>query len=147
MKPWWIPLAIAGVLIPCSAWAEALSVAVPTANFREGPSTKHGVLYTADRFYTVEVLERKEDWVKTRDFEGDVAWISEKLLEKRRAGVIKVPCAIVREMPDKDSAVAFKLDRGEGIEIKGNEGAWLNVVDAEGHKGWLHRDVVWGLDL
>lgn len=144
MNRWWIPLAIAGCLLSATASAEMLTVVVDTANFRDGPSTEHDVLYTADRYYTVEVLERKDDWIKTRDFEGDVAWVAARLLEKKNAVVALVPCAIVRQTPDKDAPVVFKVNRGEGLLVNSRQGAWIEVTNTDGTKGWVHRDVVWG---
>ena len=144
MKSWWIPIVIAGCLVSGVASAEMLTVTVDAANFRDGPSTKSDVLYTADKYYTVEVIEKKDDWVKTRDFEGDIAWIAARLLEKKNAVVVHVPCAIVRESPDKDAPIVFKVDRGEGMMVSKRQGAWLQVTNVDGAKGWVHRDVVWG---
>lgn len=144
MKTWWIPLALAGCLLSGSAFAEMLTVVVDVANFREGPSTKAAVLYTADKYYTVEVIEKKDDWVKTRDFEGDVAWVAAHLLDKTTSVVVHVPSALVREGPDKQTPVVFKVDRGEGMMVHGRQGSWLEVTNVAGAKGWVHRDVVWG---
>lgn len=144
MKSWWIPLVMAGCLISGAARAELLSVAVDTANFRDGPSLEHDVLFTAQKYYAVEVIEKKGDWVKARDFEGDVAWIAARLLKKQEAVVVQVPCAIVRQEPDKNSPIAFKVDRSEGMSVHARQGAWLQVTNMDGAKGWVHRDVVWG---
>ena len=146
MKSWWIPLVMAGCLVSGAARAELLAVAVDSANFRDGPSLKHDVLFTAEKHYAVEVIKKEGDWVKTRDFEGDVAWVAARLLEKKQAVVVQVPCAIVREGPDKDTPVAFKVDRSEGMIVHARQGAWLQVTNVDGAKGWVHRDVVWGDD-
>ncbi len=144
MNRWWIPLVIAESFVSQTAWAEMLTVNVDTANFREGPSTKHEILYTADKYYTVEVIEKKKDWVKTRDFEGDIAWVSAALLTQKNAVVVRVPCAIVRQGPSPQTPVVFKIDRGEGMMVSKQKGAWLSVTNVDGAKGWVHRDVVWG---
>jgi SH3-like domain-containing protein len=141
---WWIPLTLAGCLLSGTAWAEMFAVVVEKANFREAPSTKSAVLYTADKYYAVEVIEKQEDWVKTRDFEGDVAWVAAHLLEKKACVVVRVPSALVRESPDKDSPVVFKVDRGEGMMVNSRQDPWLHVTNVDGAKGWVHRDVVWG---
>ncbi|HNS99251.1 MAG TPA: SH3 domain-containing protein [Polyangiaceae bacterium] len=139
----WIALSVAGTLLSGTAWAEILAVVVDKANFREGPSTQSAVLYTADKYFAVEVVEKKDDWIKTRDFEGDVAWIAAHLVEKKSCVVVRVPSALVRENPTKDSPVVFKSDRGEGMMVMRRQGSWLHVVNPDGAKGWVHRDVVW----
>ncbi|MCU0690614.1 MAG: SH3 domain-containing protein [Polyangiaceae bacterium] len=139
-----MPLSLTAALMSTVAWAEMRAVAVPTANFREGPSTQHDILFSADRYYPVEVLERVDGWVKTRDFEGDVAWVAEWLLVAQPSVVVKVPCAIVREGPSKDVPIAFKVERGEALERGKRQGEWLQVTDVDGRKGWVHQDVVWG---
>lgn len=144
MKSWWIPFTLAGCLLSGTALAEMLTVAVDVANFREGPSTKAAVLYTADKYYTVEVIEKKDEWVKTRDFEGDIAWVAAHLLDNKTSVVVHVPSALVREGPDKQTPVVFKVDRGEGMMVHGRQGSWLQVTNVAGAKGWVHRDVVWG---
>lgn len=136
-------LALASLLVTSTAWAEMLSVAVDRANFREAPSTKAAILYTADKYYSVEVLERKDDWIKTRDFEGDIAWVAAFLVEKRDSVVISVPTALVRKSPDKNSPVVFKADRGEGMRVILRQGQWINVASSDGMVGWVHREVVW----
>lgn len=135
---------MAGTLLSSTALAEMLCVAADMVNFREGPSTKSAVLYTADKYFTVEVIERKDDWVKTRDFEGDIAWVAAHLLEKRSSVVVHVPSALIRESPDKEAPIVFKVDRGEGMVVHAKQRAWLQISSATGSKGWVHRDVVWG---
>jgi len=137
---------MAGCLVSGAAHAELLTVNVDTANFRDGPSLKHEVLFTADKYYAVEVLEKKKDWVKIRDFEGDEAWVAKRLLVDKRAVVVQVPCAIVRQGPDKKTPIAFKVDRSEGLVVHEQKGAWIEVSYIDGAKGWVHRDVVWGDD-
>ena len=136
-------LLLALSFLSTSAWAELRAVSVNTANFRDGPSTKDEIVYSADKFYAVEILKVKDGWAQTRDFEGEVAWVAERLLTKQRAVVVKVACAIIRAEPDMKSDKAFKLDRGEGMRVLGRKGVWLHVKDDQGREGWVHRDVVW----
>lgn len=144
VKTWWIPLSLACALLSTSALAEMLSVKVDRANFRDGPSTTAPVLYTADKYFAVQVVERQKEWVKTKDFEGDIAWVAAHLLENTSAVVVHVESALVRQGPDKQNAVVFKVGRGEGVRVLGRQGSWLQVTNVDDEKGWIHRDVVWG---
>lgn len=134
-----LPLFTAGV-----AQAEILSVKTASANFREAPNDKATVKYTADKFYPVEVLEKQAGWMKVKDFEGDVAWVSSKMLESQASIVIQVERANMRSNPSLTAPVVFKVERGEVFKIEKREGPWLKVVDARGDGGWIRDDMTWG---
>lgn len=140
-------LCAAAVTLSWSTWghAEMMSVKVPKANFREGPSTSHAVVYTADRNYPVQVMSCKGDWCKTKDFEGDVAWVAKRLLGKRPAVVVVVDEANVRGRPSQVGRVVYKAVRAEALRVRDRKGAWVEVQDAGGTAGWIHRSMVWGM--
>ncbi|AUX21920.1 peptide-binding protein [Sorangium cellulosum] len=132
------------VALPSVARAEILSVNVPVANFRAGPSTSEPVEFTATRYYPVKVLDREDGWCKIKDFEGDLAWVADRLLAKIKTIVIKVPRGNVREEPTTSAEVAFQAERGEVFKVLERKGRWLHVVDVEGEKGWVREDLAWG---
>ena len=113
-----LPLFAAG-----AAQAEILSVKTATANFREAPNEKAPVKYTADKYFPVEVLEKSAGWMKVKDFEGDVAWVSSKALDAQSAVVIQVDKANMRANPSLSAPVVFKVERGEVFKIDKREGA------------------------
>ncbi len=137
--------ALAGVAFasPASA-AELLSVKNESANFREGPGEKHAIVYSADRFYPVEVVEKKDAWVKVKDFEGDVAWVAERLLTKQETIVVEGDRVNVRDKAGTTAEIVFKAERGEVFKVEERQGKWLRVVDANGDGGWVRDDMVWG---
>ncbi|MFO0547838.1 MAG: SH3 domain-containing protein [Polyangiaceae bacterium] len=132
------------LLLPSLAWAEVLSVKSPTANFREKPTEAAKIKFSADRFFPVEVLERKVGWVKVKDFEGDEAWVAERLLSKTSSIVVTAEKANIREEPNTTSDVLFKVERGEVFKVEEQKGKWLKVVDARGDGGWIRQDMTWG---
>jgi SH3-like domain-containing protein len=139
-----LPLFLLPLFSAGAAQAEILSVKATTANFRESPSEKATVKYTADKFYPVEVLEKQAGWMKVKDFEGDVAWVSSKALDSQPSVVIHVERANMRTNPSTSAPVVFKVERGEVFKIEKREGDWLKVVDARGDGGWIRSDMTWG---
>jgi SH3-like domain-containing protein len=140
-----VALVVAAGALPASASAaEILSVKNESANFRDGPGDKHPILYSADKFYPVEVVEKKDGWAKVKDFEGDVAWVAERLLTKQETVVVEGDKVNVREKPNTTSEIAFKSERGEVFKVESHQGKWLKVVDANGDGGWIRDDMVWG---
>ncbi len=139
-----LPLFLLPLFAAGAAQAEILSVKTASANFREAPNEKATVKYTADKFYPVEVLEKQAGWMKVKDFEGDVAWVSAKALESQPSIVIQVERANMRSNPSLTAPVVFKVERGEVFKIEKREGPWLKVVDARGDGGWIRDDMTWG---
>jgi len=133
-----------GSLAASASAAERLSVKNESANFRDGPGDKHAIVYSADKFYPVEALEKKDGWVKVKDFEGDVAWVAERLLAKQETIVVEGDKVNVREKPNTTSEIAFKAERGEVFKVESHQGKWLKVTDASGDGGWIRDDMVWG---
>lgn len=134
----------ASTLAASASAAEIMSVKNESANFRDGPGDKHAIVYSADKFYPVEVVEKKDGWAKVKDFEGDVAWVAERLLAKQETVVVEGDKVNVREKPNTTSEIAFKSERGEVFKVESHQGKWLKVVDANGDGGWIRDDMVWG---
>ncbi|WP_437972077.1 SH3 domain-containing protein [Sorangium sp. So ce260] len=133
------------VALPSAVRAEMLSVKVPIANFRSGPSTSEPVEFTATRYYPVRVLEREDGWCKIKDFEGDLAWVADRLLARVRTIVIKAARGNIREAPTTSAEVAFQAERGEVFKVLDRKGRWLRVVDVKGGNGWVREDLAWGM--
>jgi len=132
--------------VPSIASAEMLSVKAQSANFRSSPNDKASIIYSADKFYPVEVVERKSGWVKVKDFEGDTAWVAERVLTKTQTIVIEAESANIREKPTTESEVVFKVAHGEVFKVAERKDDWVKVIDAHGDGGWIRADKTWGID-
>jgi SH3-like domain-containing protein len=142
LKP--LLLAIPVLLMSGAARAEIKSVKVPSANFREAPSTDANIMFSADRFYPVEIMKRENGWARVKDFEGDEAWVAERLLDDQEAVVISREKVNVREKGTTSSDIIFKAQRGEVFKVLGHEQSWLHIEDSNGEKGWIRDDMTWG---
>ncbi len=132
------------ILVPEVASAEILSVKATSANFREKPNEAAKIKFSADKFYPVEVIERKSGWAKVKDFEGDEAWVAERMLAKQSTIVVAVDRANIREKPQTNADVLFKVEKGEVFRIEERKDGWMKVVDAKGDGGWIRGDMTWG---
>jgi len=132
------------LLLPTIASAEMLSVKGTSANFRDKPNEAAKIKFSADRFYPVEVIEKKSGWARVKDFEGDEAWVAERLLAKQATVVISADRANIRENPNTSSDVLFKVERGEVFKIDERKEQWIKIVDGRGDGGWIRDDMTWG---
>jgi SH3-like domain-containing protein len=144
-KLWMLGLPL--LLAAGSASAETLSVKVASANFRARPHESAELKFTADKFFPVDVVEKKNGWVKVRDFEGDEAWVLEKTLGATPSVVVSTDKANIREVANTTSDVLFQVKRGEVFKIEERKENWIKVVDANGDGGWIREDMVWGEPL
>lgn len=138
-------LTLAMMLFSVQAWAEMRSVRVKTANFRDAPEPNADVLFTADQNYPVEVLERRRGWAKVKDFEGEVAWVAERLLHRQSAIVITVERVVVRDKPAADGKVVFRAEWSDAFAVKRQQAGWVLIEGNDGKQGWVTRDSTWGL--
>ncbi len=139
-------LAVAAVLMMTvtAHAAQRLAVNVPKANIRSGPGTKYEILWQAERYYPVVVIQKKGQWVLFRDFEKDEGWIKKNLLAKIPTVItVKSECNI-RSGPGTNFPIVFKTqDKGVPFKVLKTKGKWLQIQHADGDKGWIFKPLVW----
>jgi SH3-like domain-containing protein len=114
-------------------------------NVRSGPGARYSIDWVFERRgLPVEVVAEYEFWRKVRDIEGTEGWVHQNLLSPRRAVIVVGPVRDLKNDARADAADVARLEPdviGQLLECKGD---WCRL-DAEGYRGWLKRDEVWGL--
>ena len=138
-------LLVAALLVTAAsgpARAERLVVIAPKANVRSGPGIDHPVVWQLERYFPLEVIERRGKWCLFEDFEGDRAWIHDSLLGRMDAVVtVKTHCN-VRRGPGTDHPVVFQVGAGVPFQVLARQGRWLQVRHADGEEGWIAKSLV-----
>ena len=116
MKKFIAAATLALLLLPGMAFAQFLSVKGPKANFRQGPSVNEKIAYTADKYYPVKILKKDKGWVQVEDFEGEKAWVLEKLLSKQKSVVVKREKANIRQKASTKAKIIFNRLPGRGLQ-------------------------------
>jgi SH3-like domain-containing protein len=138
---------LAGVLAP---GADALArdmVAVdrPEINMRDGPGTGHTALWSLVRGYPLEVLGRKGDWYRVRDFERDIGWVYRPLTSSRKPHhIVKAKVANIRSGPGTRYRVRGKTVYGEVLRTLDKQRGWVKIRQEGGPVGWISRSLLWG---
>lgn len=128
------------------AYAERLSVSAETANIRSGPGTEgYEVLWKAELYYPIVVLEKSGEWVLFQDFEGDKGWINKKLVSDTPTVITIKNKSNVRSGPGTGSEypIVFTVEKGVPFKILEQKGEWVHVKHADGDEGWIHKSLVW----
>ena len=143
MKRILILIAIFTMAVAPAAMAEYVSVKVPVANIRSGPSEKSDLLWKVEKYHPLFVLEKKGAWYHFRDFEGDEGWIHSSLVDKEQTVITKKEDCNVRSGPGTQFDILFTAEAGIPFRVLKKQGSWLNVLYSDGDRGWLHQSLVW----
>ena len=112
-------------------------------NGRAGPGEDYPVEWTYERSgLPVMVVRESTEWIKIRDPEGDEVWVAKRMVGQRRTGITATNTQI-HAAPDSLSRVIADVDVGVVADLADCEGQWCQVR-ISGHKGWIHREVIWG---
>jgi SH3-like domain-containing protein len=118
-------------------------------NVRAGPTMDQDVNWIYTRAgLPVEVTAEWENWRRVRDSEGSEGWVYHSLLSGRRTAVItmkhKDDLATLYNRPDKESAVAARLEAGVVAQVKHCGNNWCRIV-GHGFDGWIEQQRLWGV--
>ncbi len=141
-------LALAGsIMISTSiniSAAEYVQVVKDGVNVRTGPSTSDPVYMELFEGYPLQVIEKKDDWIKVRDFENDSGWIYSPLTEKANTVIVSAESrANMRSGPGTSNAVVATLERGVVLNVIERQSEWVKVRHLSGTEGWIYAPLLW----
>ena len=141
-----LPFLLAIIAVVCGAFpaqAERLSVKANIANIRSGPNTSDAVIWQVEKYHPLNVVKKKGSWFLFEDFEGDRGWIHASLLVNTKTVIVKNDKCNVRSGPGTGNDIRFTVDKGVPFKVLAEKGKWLQVIHADGDKGWIHQSLVW----
>ncbi|MFO7838055.1 MAG: SH3 domain-containing protein [Desulfosalsimonadaceae bacterium] len=133
------------LLATAAAAAERMAVSVSVANIRSGPGSGHEVLWQAEKYTPVKVLDRDQsgEWCYFEDYEGTRAWLHENLLRKMDTVITKTGLCNIRSGPGTGQDVVFQAQEGVPFKVLDRKGDWIRMRHADGDTGWIHKKLVW----
>lgn len=140
-------VALFAALLPGIATAlDFRSVAVERAVLYDAPSLHAKKLYTADKYYPVEVIVSVESFVKVSDHAGELFWIEKNNLDTYRTVLVTAARADIRLSPDKNSPLVFQAERDVVLElVEEPRFGWAKVFHRDGQSGYVAISQVWGV--
>lgn len=140
----WLALLITLMAPSMAAAADKVSVANAEVNLRSGPGTQHAAQWLLSRGYPLEVIQRRGEWLKVRDFEGDEGWIHRSVTHRVPHHVVKADRAQLRKGPGTQHTRITTLERGEVLRTRHRDDRWVKVETIDGQSGWVARSLLWG---
>ncbi len=136
-------LTFVAILMATHAYAERLAVSVPKANIRSGPGAEYGIIWNCEKFFPIQVVEKKGPWRRFKDFEGDEGWIHISVVDKTPSVItVNTECNI-RSGPGTNYDILFKVEKGVPFKVLKKKDAWIEIQHADGDKGWIYQSLVW----
>ena len=117
------------------------------ANVRRGPGEDYPLLYQYQRKgLPLEVVAEYEQWRQVRDHEGSEGWMHARLLRNGRHVIIRQAANALplRNGASAGAGVVALLQSGAIARLRECAGSWCEI-EAEGYRGWLQRDNLWGV--
>ncbi|MEW6694812.1 SH3 domain protein [Tepidimonas thermarum] len=148
-----VPSAVARVLallvLLVGAWSahaqELVSVRSPVVNLRAAPGTEAEVLWQLKRGYPLLVLERRGDWLRVRDFEGDEGWVAARVTSDARYHVVKARTLNLRSGPGLEWQAVGTARYGDVLATVRRQGDWVQLRSPDGNGTvWAASDHLWG---
>ena len=115
---------------------------------RTGPGTRYPIDWVyRRRNLPVEIIDEFDTWRRIRDAEGTVGWVHQSMLQgKRFVLVTEANGILLRRDPQEDARSVARLEAGVIGRLETCGELWC-VVEADGFKGWLERNQVYGIYL
>ena len=114
-------------------------------NLRTGPGERYPIDWVLIRKgLPVEIVEEFDVWRKIRDFQGSEGWVHQRMLTGARNVLVEGGIRVFHAEPDAASPPVARAEAGVVARLIECRGPWCRV-EAQGIKGWLKRDEVWGV--
>lgn len=122
---------------------QRLSVQKNKINVRSGPGTNHEALWQAEKYYPLQIIDSKGEWVLFRDFEGYEGWAYKPLLGNKQTVVTKVNKANIRKGPGTEYPILFTAGKGVPFLVLESKKSWYKVSHSDGDMGWVFKTLTW----
>ena len=138
-------LTLIGLLV-LGTRTEALCIKDNKANLRQGPGKHYEKLWTVFKYMPFKQLERKGNWLRVKDLDGDIYWVYKKITTKKyMCAVIKNNKTKIRQGPGtKFSEVKWSpIDKFFSMKVLKIKNSWVHIEDSVGDRAWVYRRLVW----
>jgi SH3-like domain-containing protein len=126
-----------------AAASQRMAVKSKMANIRAKPSLQADMLWQVEKYYPLLILEKKGEWYRFKDFEGDVGWIHSSLVDNAPTVIVRVNRANVRADAGTQYDLVFDAEKGTPFKVLEKKGHWIKVQHEDGDGGWIFDSLVW----
>jgi SH3-like domain-containing protein len=122
---------------------QQLCIKAPRANLRAGPGPKFRVTWEVNRYMPLLQVAKDGDWIKVRDVDGDLHWVSDKVTTAQLDCVtVKAERANIRKAPNSKADTWFRVEKYTSFRRVGQTDNWVKI-EYEGETMWVAQSLVW----
>ncbi|WP_312567271.1 SH3 domain-containing protein [Comamonas sp.] len=138
-------LAVLGLAFSVAqAHAEFVSIAGSKVNVRQTPSTKAELAWELTEGYPMQVTQKKGNWLKVKDFEGELGWVYKPLTSQRAHHIVKAKTANMRTGPGTQHKKVATIHKYDLFKTMDKKNGWVKGKTSEGQVGWISKKLLWG---
>lgn len=121
------------------------SLRVDEVNLRAGPGERFPIDWVlVKKGLPVEIVQEFDIWRKIRDSQGTEGWVHQRMVTAARNVIVAGGVRTLHAEPEAAAPAVARAEPGVIARLLECRGLWCRV-EAEGIKGWLGRDEVWGV--
>lgn len=125
------------------AQAQQLCIKAPRANLRAGPGTDYRITWEVNRYMPLIQIDKKGNWVKVKDVDGDTHWVFESLVDAKLDCVtVQSKIANIRKGPSVNADKWFTVQKYTSFKRVGTKSKWVKI-EYEGQAMWVYFTLVW----
>lgn len=122
--------------------AEFVSISKDGINLRSGPDTKYATLYELPAGYPLQVLDKKGEWLKVKDYENDQGWVFASLVSRDPYVIVTVAEGNARSGPGTEHGKVGSVVKDVILKKVNQKGEWIQFEHPQ-LKGWINNKLVW----
>ncbi|MGD9946907.1 MAG: SH3 domain-containing protein [Desulfobulbus sp.] len=135
--------------LPLAVAAEMVSIAGEDINMRSAPGTDQPILWKLGSGFPLEVIAKKGDWLRVKDFEGSFGWVHRQTTQQTPYVIVRANKGTeqqinIRKEPNTDAEIVAKANYGVVFRVLATRGPWINVEHTQGVSGWVLGSLLWG---
>lgn len=132
----------AAATAPASS-GQQLCIKATRANLRAGPGPKFKVTWEVNRYMPLLQVATDGEWIKVRDVDGDLHWVSDKVTTAQLDCVtVKAERANIRKAPNSKADTWFIVEKYTSFHRVGQTDHWVKI-EYEGETMWVAQTLVW----
>lgn len=128
--------------------SEMKSIGPDPAVLYDAPTLRGTRVAIAPRGMPVDPVVAASDWVRVRDYSGQLSWVEKKALSDKRMLIVNTPAGTVATVrADAGDAASIVFQAYPGILLEMLEPAragWVRVKHRDGQSGYVAVSEVWG---
>ncbi|WP_284335657.1 SH3 domain-containing protein [Comamonas sp. NoAH] len=126
------------------AHAEFVSISGNKVNIRASASTKSDITWELTDGYPMQVMQKRGNWLKVKDFEGELGWVYRPLTGKKAHHIVKSETANMRSGPGTQNRKVGRLQKYDLVQTLEKKNGWVKGRASDGKTGWISKKLLWG---